>query len=330
MSSPTSDKDNLAPMTAPAKDDTIESLREQLAAAQAKLQTKMRDDRLQALRQTQAQQAATDATRNKRLAEADARLKELACPVCLENSLDVTCLLCQHHVCMTCCGKIGAECPLCRSTVTAEMKAALVVNTFIKEEVKRLARDGAAFCVQELGRAVKDGEPLTEIKHIADQLSKRSQLRRYGGLDEKAEIEMDTVYNQASPIQRLAMLPLTSDIIMSIGRSWGMELINNLAHICTKKNEALLLKACKTCKDLIRDESTQFDEATWSLEDESDFRSEIWCLTQFNTVLSWASSTALAAFMPIFAACTRLIGATIAACEDRVVEFKASAESRRG
>jgi hypothetical protein len=231
---PTAELEDLQTKLADARARLAELEREAQAVVQTdeKEQDKEREDETEA--------AARD--RQLRLAAADARLRQLACPVCYTNSLEMTYLPCNHLFCAKCVCRFltGPRllwmCPLCRENASQlrVFKAASrcsdiphlhsdgkryypPMSTTLLRELQLVSADGVNYAVVALAKALSDPQAsLNEIKAHSELLSSRLALifntDQWGSCpDAPAMAELQAAYSAAGPLRQLAVMMREDD-----------------------------------------------------------------------------------------------------------------------
>jgi hypothetical protein len=217
------------------------------------------------------------------------------------------------------------------------------VNPALKEELGQAASDAASHTAHKLAAALLSGQrttssstgksskkpaaptptPLADLKRLAQELYHFADLslsRFTAGqpvqepVDAAATAALRAAYEDASPAQRLALLPL-GGMLSSLGLElgpWADSAFRCLVAVpvCELRNDALLRETCSVINDVFcygRDVATAWEFG----DEETDFSEDLARLAALNAVLGWAGKDTLRAFMPVYAGFMVLVASVI-------------------
>jgi hypothetical protein len=196
--------------------------------------------------------------------------------------------------------------------VTKDALASLTVNTSLRDELCKVAVDAATHKAHQLADALRatanEAAPrLADIHSLAGELHGIVKITHgtaaFGSCPDATAIEaLKEAYENASPAQRLALLPLRNSILGTINRgTWLYRAFVDMAEVCDLRDNAMLRETSGFCKDVVDSDSTTYSLNRNVIDCHSDFSGALELLAAFNATLQWASVEALDSFLPVFA-----------------------------
>lgn len=191
------------------------------------------------------------ALRDAEIGAATARLKQLECPVCMQQREDLTNPPCQHTCCLPCLTRAHAtnrKCPICRAEIRSAVMSSLQVHCGLRDEVRHLTCvvQPKLLLVSNLTAALASGAPMPTLVAAAKAVRVAMWAPSFPR-SEGMEQALTTAFRAASLPAQIAARSAYRRITHSSG-NWLEHALAVLDRACKTKNEALLV----SCIDAMR------------------------------------------------------------------------------